>query len=78
LYTAIIEKLQVKNSDVKKSLLSKNPPYEIDLNLVQTVPWESNFQPLSKNEIMEIWDRLYAEHEDFPTEDKMELLQLQF
>jgi hypothetical protein len=56
--------MRSKNSSVEK-MITRNDSLDVDLDLVMTTPWETEFNPLTYDDIFMVWDRLCEEDEIF-------------
>ena len=69
LYRKIIDRLREKNARMLEILTSDPNDTDrkgiVDLDLVRTVMWEKEFEPLTYKDIFRIWDRLCEEDEMF-------------
>jgi hypothetical protein len=64
LHRRLIERMRSKNSSVEK-MITRNDSLDVDLDLVMTTPWETEFNPLTYDDIFMVWDRLCEEDEIF-------------
>ena len=46
-------------------MITRNDSLDVDLDLVMTTPWETEFNPLTYDDIFKVWNRLCEEDEIF-------------
>ena len=64
LHRRLIERMRRKNSSVKK-MITRNDSLDVDLDSVMTTPWETEFKPLTYDDIFMAWKGLCEEDEIF-------------